>query len=403
MLGIRSLKTIPYVWVVVSLWVLAMLPVAFIYMGLGVLFPFIQEDLNASRAQLGLIASSVGVGAGVTVFVLGWLADVIGVRRLETAGLLGAAIGLILFSQVHSVLQGILAAAFVGVALAATGPCYTKAITDWVSPRARALAMGTTEAVIPVGAILSAVLLTVLSVTYSWRVAVIVVGVMSAVAGVVFFASYRDKPGAGVREEASGKRLPLVIKNRDIWVAATFGIVSTGLISGLMAYLVLFMREDLGRSAGGAAGLLSVAHVGSVLGRIGWGLVSDLMMKGRRAVTLATAGALAGVCMALLALLPSDAPLVMVLALMFFVGIAALGMTGLQIVMVAELAGPGLTGTAAGLNIMIMQVGGFGIAPLFGFIVDWTGSYSMGWWMMAGVAGAGTAMLTILRPQPRPG
>ena len=404
MLRIRSLEAIPYGWVVVSLWFLAMLPVAFIYMGLGVLFPFLQQDLNTNLAQLGLIASSLGVGAGVTVFMLGWLVDLFGVRRLESAGLLGAAIGLFLFSQIHSVVQGIAVAAFIGVFLAVTGPGYAKAITDWVRPRTRALAMGITEAVIPVGAIISAVLLTFLSVTYSWRVALIVVGVMSAVVSMVFFAFYRDKPSAARdRRQGPGRTLPLVVKNRDIWVAATFGIVSTGLISVLMAYLVLFMREDLNRSAGGAAGLLAFAHVGSVVGRIGWGLVSDLLLRGRRAVTLASAGALAMVCMAFLALLPSDAPLAMVLVLMFFVGITALGMTGLQVVLVTELAGPGLTGTAVGLNIMIMQVGGFGITPLFGLIVDRTDSYSLAWWMMAGVAGAGTAVLATLRPRPRPG
>ena len=404
MLRIRALETIPYAWVVVVLSALISMPLAFTNTGLGVWFPFIQADLDTTRAQLGLIASALGVGMGVTVFLVGWLADVIGVRRLNAATLVGAAVGLLLFSQIQSVVQGILMASLVGVALSSSAPSSLKAVTDWVNPRTRGLALGIYEATKPVAGIISAILLTYVAVTFSWRVAVILVGVMAAVMSIVFFASYRDKPNSYTPRDQVGRlgnRLPLVVKNRDIWLIAFFAIAATGLFSVLWSYLVLFSREHFSMSAGGAAGLLIVVQVSGAVGRVGWVLVSNRLFRGRRALSLASVGVLAGVSMAFLALIPSDASLLAVLLLMFAVGVTAFGITGLYVLLISELAGPGLTGTAFGFITMIGHMGAFGIPPLFGLIVDQTGSYSMAWWMVAGVAVIGSVLLVFVRPQPR--
>ena len=401
MLRIRALETIPYAWVVVALSVLTLMPIAFTFMGMGVLFPFIQADLDTNRAQLGLIASALGLGTGVTVFLVGWLADVIGVRRLNAATLVGAAVGLLLFSQIQSVVQGILMASLVGVALSSPGPSYVKAVTDWVRPRTRGLALGICEATIPVGGIISAILLTFVAVTFSWRAAVILVGIIAAVMSIVFFASYRDKPSSYTPGDRVGNRLPLVVKNRDIWLTALFGIAATGLFSVLWSYLVLFSREHFSMSAGEAAGLLVAAQVSGAVGRVGWVLVSNLLFRGRRALSMASVGVLSGVCMAFLALIPSDASLLVVLPLMFAVGVTAFGITGLYVLLMTELAGPGLTGTAFGFIAMIGNMGAFGIPPLFGFIVDRTDSYTMAWWMLAGVAVIGSVLLVFVRPQHR--
>ena len=404
MLRIRALETIPYPWVVVVLTALVSMPFAFTITGRGVLFPFIQADLDTTRAQLGLIASAMGVGMGVSVFLVGWLADVIGVRRLQTASLVGTSVGLLLFSQIQSVVQGILMASLVGVALASTAPSSVKAVTDWANPRTRGLALGIVEAAKPVGGVISAILLTFVAVTFSWRAAVILVGVFAAVMSMVYFASYRDKPSSytpGDQSDRLGNRLSLVLKNRDIWLTAFFTISAIGLLSVMVSYLVLFSREHFSMSAGGAAGLLIVFQISGAVGRIGWVLVSNLLFRGRRALSLASVGVLAGVSMAFLALIPSDASLLAILALMFAVGVTAFGITGLYVLLISELAGPGLTGTAFGFTTMVGGVGAFGIPPLFGLIVDRTDSYSMAWWMMAGVAVIGSVMLVFVRPQPR--
>ena len=62
-----------YPWVVVAMCVLTTMAGGFFVFGLGVLYPFIQEDLGINRAQLGLIASGRSVGASVAALLVGWM------------------------------------------------------------------------------------------------------------------------------------------------------------------------------------------------------------------------------------------------------------------------------------------------------------------------------------------
>ena len=402
---VRALTAIPYPWVVVALCVAITTPVSFIQTGLGVLFPFIQVDLDTNRAQLGLIASSVYLGGSATALLFGWLVDVVGVRRLETVALAGVVVALVLFSEMQTLVQGVLLGVLVGVALSAEAPAYTKAIMVWMTPQRRGLAMGIVEATIPIVGIMAAVLLTFLAVSYGWRDAVKILAVIIAVTSLSFIVFYRDKPrsqtDADSRSRTAG-RLALVAKNRRIWLATFYATAMVCLHIVLGTYLVLFLKEHLSLSSGTAGAGLAVAMAGGAAGRIGWGLVSDLLLRGRRAPLLAFLGVLAGACMALMAWLPSDASLIQVMAVVFVLGSGVMGWSGVWAVLVAELAGPALTGTAIGLAAMMLRFGGLGIAPLFGFIVDRTGSYDPGWWMMAGLAGVGTLLALFLRtPDPR--
>ena len=399
---IPVLAAIPYAWVVVGLFVVTTMAMSAVYVGFGVLYPFIQEDLDISLAQLGLISSGIVVGGSVTSLLVGWAADVIGVRRLQAVTLLGVVVGLALFSQIQSLPQAIVLALFLGVASSGSYPAYVKGIVDWVTPRTRGVAMGIIEAGIPAGGIISAVVFTFLAVTFSWRVAVISLTVVIAVSGMVFFAFYKDKPSSSTQADRRirlGDRLRMVARNRNIWLVALFSTAFGGLMTVLVTYLVLFLKESLGMSAVAAGGCFSAALAGGAVGRITWGLVSDLMLNGRRIGLLSLVGILSGMSLALMTLLSSDVPLAVVIALTFVVGATAMGWTGLSGALVADLAGPDLTGTAIGFASTILRVGPLGITPLFGLIVDRTGSYDWGWWMMAGIAGTGTLTLFLMRPR----
>jgi len=403
LIRIRVLERVQYSWVVVALCIFAATSGSYWAQGMGALFPFIQDDLGTSRAQLGLILSGRGAGAIAALLLAGWLADVVGVRRLQAVSLMGLCVGLLLFSQIQSLVQGVLLAFAIGVVASARLPANTKAMMDWVTPQYRGRAVGIWQSTNQVNGMIAVVLLTLLSVSFSWRNAVMVLAFIAAVASVVFFAFYREKPGSYGEEGKGiglGARLRLVTKNRDLWVAGLCGVGFTGTLAVTISYLILFLREDLGMSAGEAAGCLAAAMAGGAVGRVGWGLVSDLLMSGRLVRTLGLVGVLSVVSLSFLAWLPSDASLSVVLVLAFIVGITVMGSTGLLLTMVAQLGGPHLTGTATGFVFMIVHLGSVGAPPLFGLVVDRTGSYDWAWLMMVGLAAGGVLLLPLLRPQP---
>ena len=399
MMRLSVLGTVPYPWVVVGLCVVGSTVLAFPGPGMGALFPFIQEDLHATRVQLGLISAGLYAGGGATVQLLGWLVDVVGARRVETVALLLLTAALLLFSEIQSVWQGVLMAVLIGGARIVFVPVANRAIMDWVARRTRAVAMGATEAGITVGGIIAAVMLTFLAVTFGWREGVRVVAYCIAALSIAFIVFYRDKPGSqidGAMRTKSSSKLAQVASNREIWLVALVGITLGVAHSALVTYLVLFLRDHLEMSAERAGGLLAVTMAGGAVGRVGWGLVSDFLLHGRRVVLLAILGFLAVVSLSLLALLPSDTSLLLASVLVFIVGIIIVGRTGLLVVIIAELAGPGLTGTAMGFMATIGMLGAVGSIPLFGLVVDQTDSYAMAWWMTAALAGVGTLMLTFL-------
>ena len=77
-------RAIPYPWVVLVLIVAAKMAGDSPNFGLPLLFPFIQEDLDLSRARLGLITSSQGAGGIVSAFC--WVSAVLDSSGSERLG-----------------------------------------------------------------------------------------------------------------------------------------------------------------------------------------------------------------------------------------------------------------------------------------------------------------------------
>ena len=387
----------PFVVVVLSL-VMTMF-IASVFVAYGVLFPFIQEDLHFSRAQLGLMSASLMVGGSVTSFVTGWLVDVMGVRRLQSLSMVGIVLGLVLFSQMSSFEQALVLALLTGVVTASEFPAFTKAIVDWVRPRSRALALGVTEAGVPVGGMGAALLLTFISVTLGWRAAVLTLTGVMGVCSVLFFIMYRDRPPIHTGREAThapAGRMALVLKDGRIWLAASAAAALAAMMTVLVTYLVLFFKEALEMSSVAAGIGLAVAMAGGVVGRISWGLISDVLLGGNRIGVLVIIALLSGLSTALLTTLTTGTPLAFVFALAFFLGVTTMGWVGPVGILIAELAGPGLTGTAIGLMGAITRVGPMALAPLFGWTVDRTGSYDLGLWIIVGMSGVALLLLAVL-------
>ena len=241
---IQVLAADHYPQIVIALSVLALSSINFFQEGIFVLFPFIREDLKASRAELGLIGSGMLLGGTATSLVMGWLADKIGLRRLLPVTLLAVAAGVLAFSRTQSLVQAVLLAAFIGVAAAATGPSNAKAIMDWIRPRARSLSMGIVQTSVPISGITVAAVLPVLAEAMGWRNTVMVVSLAIALSSIVYFSFYRDNPSLRTQgaESKTGGTISQVLKNRDIWLAAFSGATLTGMYMVVASYLVTISK-----------------------------------------------------------------------------------------------------------------------------------------------------------------
>ena len=392
-------------WAILGVTVLAQAALSVPNQGIPPLAPFLKEDLNLSRAQVGVVITAVMLGQFTLSLLSGWLMDAVGVRKTLTLGCLVSGLGMMPMA-----LGGGYGHVLVFALVASTGaglgnPATSKAIVDWFPLRMRATAMGVKQTGVPLGGAVFAATLPAIALAAGWRTAALVLGGSALVATVVFYAVYRDaeRPTRSASDVRSGLRaIRLVASNRNIVVTATLASVLVGVQFCLLTYIILYLRDtfDVPVVVGGV--LLAVMQMSALVARIGLGLLSDRVLHGRRKVVLAGAGGGTAIFLVALGLLPVGAPFLMVLALTVLVGVAGIGWHPVYHTSVAESAAPGLIAPALGFASMFSAMGALVGPPAFGLIADGFG-YRPAWFALAGAAALATLVFLLLMREVRQG
>lgn len=367
-----------------SLLFVAMGAATFTAASLGILATFIIDDLAISRTELGVVLGIVNAGAAILSPIAGRLTDRIGGRRalialFTTAGatflLLGAASALIV----------LIGAALVGaLSQAVANPATNKLIAEEFPAGQRGVITGVKQSGVQAGIFLGGVTIPVLAITVGWRTAYVIIAVvpllLAAVTAAALPTTQRTADAYHRRDRA-----PL---SHAIWWLAGFGFLMG--FSGAVTFLLpLFAEETLGFSpvAGGFA--VAVIAFVAIPGRIMWSRFAE-----RSGAFRGSLGAMALLSIAAAALFYASSSLAPWLlwpaVVLIAVGSSSWNSVGMLAVMVE--AGIDSTGRASGV-VLFGFLTGLGIAPpIFGALVDHTGSYDL-MWLLSGVTAAAAAVL----------
>jgi predicted MFS family arabinose efflux permease len=207
--------------------------------------------------------------------------------------------------------------------------------------------------------------------------------------------------------ENSGERDTRGTENQkplDVWgfLPASFGtaIFLIGQMS-LITYIPLYLKDAMGFTPYWASQALAIAQGGAMVGRVGWGVASDRIFGGRRKIVLVIIGLVSVVLMAGLGFMTKESSLPLLLAIVFLSGLCIVGYQGVSYALIGEIAGTTRTGVAMGLMISINAAAATLGTPLFGYIVDKTGSYFAGWQFLAAIIALGCVGLAIFLKEPR--
>jgi len=364
------------------------------------LAPFLLDSLGLSRAQVGLLLPAVYLGGVLMAVPAGWLTERRGVR-LPLAGGLVTVGALATLAALAPSLPALLACLVIaGFGFSVLNPTTGKAVYDWFPARERGIAMGIKQAGLTLGGIVAALALPPIAAALDWRVSMETAGAAAVGAALVIVLAYRAPAVRAAERPAEPARLRTLgpfIRRRGVAVVFAAGLALSIAQSSLLGYLALFARETFAISSVEAARLLALAHLGGVVGRLGWGVVSDRLFFGRRRPGLAInalVGAAAYVCFAFGDRLPLGAAAV----LAFVAGVGAFGWVGLYFALVAEIGGATSAGLLTGLATVFAWSGVLVGPPLFGWMLALTDSYRLPWLMLAAIALAVTAVLPRLRP-----
>ncbi len=394
----------PYRFVILALILAVQTATNLAAIGLPALAPLIRADLGLTRREAGSFISAFYVGGVLTSFPAGWLADRLGVRWTLAAGqgLVAACVAAMALAPGYGAL--LTAVLLAGVAFGAVNPSSTKGVLVWFPARSRATVVGLKQAGFPLGGALGALLLPPLAAALGWRAALALAGGLIALSAGAVAAGYRepDLPEAGSGDRAAevvASPLTTVLTSRPIWLVSAATFLFAAVQVAWISYVPLYLSEVVGLSPVAAGAVLSQAQAAGTAGRVGFGVLSDRLLGGRRRVVLLLAGAATVVLCTLTAHLRPGTPAAVVSLLAVAFGFSGIGWNGVHHTLLAEIAGRAAAATAVGLCLAVSSVGVIVGAPLFGWAADRLQAYTWGWY---GLAAAMVLALGLLLGVPEP-
>ena len=387
-------------WAVLVLITLAHALGALAVLSVAPLSPFLLDALHLSRAQVGLLLPAVYLGGVLMSLPAGWLTDRLGVRLTLGAG--QAVIGLlVLVAALAGSLRTLLAClVLAGFGFSVLNPSTGKAVLEWFPPRGRGLAMGIKQTGLTLGGLVGALALPPLALVAGWRAALAAGGALALVSAALTLIVYRSPAGASSASATAWPRLGelrVFLRRPGVIVVFLSGLALSVAQSSVLAHLAIYARETFALSPVVAGQMLALAQAGGTAGRLAWGVISDRFFGGRRRPGVVVNALIGAGAYALLAL-GDRLPLAGLVPLALVAGVGAFGWVGLYFALVAEIGGARYAGLLTGVAVAFAWSGVLIGPPVFGLLVDRTGSYAWPWLALAAV-GLGVAA-TLPRPAP---
>lgn len=378
-----------YRWLVLAAGTAAQTSFSAVIVGLPVLAPTLRDAHDLSLVQVGVVLDALWIGTLLTLLPWGMLADRVGERIVLATGLVACAAALVGAGSAGGFGSLVLLVGLAGAAGASVNAASGRAVMQWFPASERGFALGVRQTAIPVGGLISALVLPALALRTSF-----VFLAALCVAGAVFGAAViREREGAVEDDALEPRGLGATLRDHRLWLlcgGSSLYLVAQLAITG---FLVLFLHDERGLSEAAAAGVLAGVQVVAAAMRIGGGRWSDRL--GSRVRPLRIVGLGSAVTLAVATALLS-APLPLLIAAFVLAGGLSMSWNGLSFTAAAEIAGRMRAGAALGMQQSALAAAGAIVPPAFAAIVA-ASSWRLGFALSAAFPLAGVALLRPLR------
>jgi len=376
-----------YRWLVLAAGTAAQTSFSAVIIGLPVLAPTLRDEHSLSLVQVGVVLDSLWIGTLLTLLPWGLLADRRGERLVLATGLTACAGALVAAGYADAFGPLIVLILLAGAAGASVNAASGRAVMQWFPSNERGFALGIRQTAIPVGGLISALVLPLLGL----RAAFVFLAALCLAGAAFGVAVIRDRQGATEDDVLEPRDLGATLRDHRLWLLCTGSSFYLVAQLALISFLVLFLHDERGLSAAAAAGVLGGAQVVAAGMRIGSGIWSDRI--GSRIRPLLLVGLGSSVTLAVVAAALS-APLVLLIPAMVVAGGLSMAWNGLSFTAAAEIAGRSRSGAALGMQQSALAAAGAIVPPAFAAVVA-ASSWRIGF---AGAAVFPLAGVLLLRP-----
>jgi MFS family permease len=358
---------------------------AIIQQGFGVLAPLLIADFGITKAQLGVVFSSMFFGTTCFTALAGALTDRVGERRM-----IAISSGLMTFALVAAALVEnytwlVATLTLFGIAYAGAAPSGTRAVLAWFD-RDRGFAMAFRQTGVTLGGLAGALILPFAAQYFGgYRGALIVSAILVAipalVACLVYHDPVEDRPKSSQSFGQILREMPTLARDPRLIAIAGTAISLVSLQQAMSGFLTVTNVTVVGLSATTAAIAFACAMGSATAGRLFWGWFSDRFLDGERIGMLPFLALLGSVAaLAVASLGPSNRGLAIPVAML--IGLGAAGWNGIQVAALGEIGGTRRAGSVIGIALTVI-FGASAVAPVvFGTIADHA-SLTTAWYVFA--------------------
>lgn len=158
---------------------------------IGLLKPYIQDELHWSEADYGHIVTAFQIAYAFGMLACGKLIDKMGLRWGYVFSVTIWSIGTILHSMVNSVLGFSAVRAILGFGEAGNFPSAVKTIAEWFPKKARAFATGIFNSGSTTGAIVAPIIVVAITLNWGWRSAFVITGALGLIWVIAWLLVYQ--------------------------------------------------------------------------------------------------------------------------------------------------------------------------------------------------------------------
>jgi sugar phosphate permease len=374
----------------------------------------LREEFGWSKTLLSAAFAMARAESGIFGPLQGWMTDRFGPRVLIRTGMSILALGFLLFATVNSPVTFFLTFFMMAVGSSLGGYLpIGVALVSWFRRR-RALALSISSSGMAVGGIL--VQFVALALTHwGWRLTAFISGLLVLLIGLPLAQVVRHRPepygylpdgGESSSRPATDARravAPVVnftpreaIRTRAFWCISLGHGAALLVVSAVMVHMIVHATERLGYSLRQGASVLAMLTVVQLVAQLSGGWAGDRFSK-----RLICVGCMVGHAVGLLLL--AHATAFWMLVLFAVIHGASWGIRGpLMSAIRADYFGAASFGTISGISSMIVMFGMMGGPLVAGILADRTGSYVVGFHILAGMAALGSVFFVLATPPRAP-
>jgi len=160
---------------------------------IGMLKPFIAEDLGWTEAGYGYIVTAFQIAYAIGLLVAGRILDKIGTKSGYTIAIALWSLAAMAHAAARSVFSFAVVRFLLGLGESANFPAAVKSVAEWFPKKERALATGLFNSGSSIGAIVAPIVVTSITLVYGWQWAFIITGALGFV-WIIFWLIFYKLP-----------------------------------------------------------------------------------------------------------------------------------------------------------------------------------------------------------------